>query len=256
LKNLPTIPFVIWCYQRSGSTHLTSLLASHPDVACWRELFFAGEGSAKEDYFTRSGASSIISFLDRFFSNNWQALNLIGGPTGRRHPRAIGFKLKYQQVLVRPAIIDYFQSHRRLFKIVHLVRHNLLATVVSSMMLPVVISRFNNVNVMQDTIQHEYTFSIQLDPEKLVSDLESLQHAIAEARGLLAGLNVIEITYEDLIARQTPCVTNILRFLEVDTTPILSSRYRKILPTSPLDVVTNRSEVEAMLKKTRFKMFL
>jgi Sulfotransferase family len=255
-KHVNTVPFVIWCNHRSGSTHLSSLLASHPDIACWRELFFAGEGAAKDDYFTRSHSSNLASFLDRFFLHEWRAINLVGAPLIAQQPGAVGFKLKYQQVERYPTVIEYLLSRRGAIKVIHLIRENLLATLVSSLILPAVIARFNNSNVLADTAVDDFQPSVRLNSQTLRFELEVLDAEIARAKKRIADLNSIEVIYEDLIAKPSSTSTRLLTFLDLDDRPVLQSRYRKLLPGSPLDSISNGEEVQAALKGTRFEAFV
>jgi hypothetical protein len=255
-KRVSAAPFVIWCNQRSGSTHLSSLLASHPSIACWRELFFAGEGGAKDDCFTRSHTLDLATFLDRFFLYDWQPINLVEAPANVRQPDAIGFKLKYQQVERYPMMIEYLLSRKGALKVIHLIRENLLATLVSCRILPATLMRFNNANVLAETAVDGFQPSVWLNPRTLSSDLEVLDAEIARARKRVADLNVMEVVYEDLITTPSFTSNRLLTFLDVNARPALYSKYRKLLPASPIESISNDEEVRAALKGTRFEVFL
>ncbi|MEM7316857.1 MAG: hypothetical protein AAF497_27310, partial [Planctomycetota bacterium] len=66
-------PFFLWFHHRSGSSHLSSLLDSHADVASWGELFYRGEAGATGDLFTRSGKKSEAEFLDDLYGYRWNS---------------------------------------------------------------------------------------------------------------------------------------------------------------------------------------
>jgi hypothetical protein len=250
------LPFVIWCNQRSGSTHLSSLLASHPNIACWRELFFAGEGDAKDDYFTRSHIRDLAEFLDRFFSHDWQPINLVEARPIVGEPGAVGFKLKYQQAERYPRLVSYLSSRRETLKVIHLIRKNLLATLVSSLILPAVFAKFSDANVLAEVMADNFQPSVRIVPQNLYSELEALDAVIDRARDCVADFNVMEVVYEDLITKPSAELNQLLMFLGVDSQPVLSSRYRKILPLSPLHSISNGDDVKAVLKGTRFESFL
>jgi hypothetical protein len=255
-SNQQAVPFVIWCNQRSGSTHLSSLLASHPEIACWRELFFAGEGRSSQDYFTRSRSSDLPSFLDRFFLYDWRAINLFYERPMVQEPNAVGFKLKYQQVARYPRISDYLLSRRSTIRVIHLVRANLLATLVSSRILPLVFARFNDANVLADTSLNDFHPLVSLDAKALHSDLECLEAEIVRSRELVANFNTLEVTYEDIVGTPPSSNNRLLTFLSVNSQRLLNSRYRKLLPMSPLDSISNKDEVWSVLKGTRFESCL
>jgi hypothetical protein len=230
------------------------LLASHPQVACWPEIFFAGEGSSKDDYFTQSQARDVASFLDRFFLYDWGSINLEGAT--ERRPDAVGFKLKYQQVQRYPSIVDELFSGRKALKIIHLVRENLLATLVSSLIVPKVFERFKDANVLVGKAVDSFQPSVWLNPRTLIAELEALETGIVQARERVAGMSAIEITYEELTTTPSSTSHRVLTFLGVDPEPVLSSRYRKLLPPSPLDSIENGEEVRAALQGSRFETFL
>jgi hypothetical protein len=248
------VPFVIWCNQRSGSTHLSSLLASHPQIFCWRELFFAGEAGSAEDYFTRSKCSDLRIFLDRFFSSEWAAINLCEERPTTKQPRAVGFKLKYQQVERYPGVGQYLLSGRSTIRIIHLVRVNLLAALVSARILPLVFARFKDANVLADTPLDGFQPAIRLDPTTLYFDLDFLMSELTRAREFAANFNTIEVTYEDLVRNFSSTSECLLRFLSLnDSTSVLQSRYRKLLPRQPLASISNKREVRIALQGTRFE---
>ena len=160
-------PLVIWCNQRSGSTHLSSLLASHPEIACWRELLFVGEGSAQDDYFTRSKSKDLAAFLSSFFNYDWgpRGINLRDESSIDRVPGAVGFKLKYGQAWRYPTVLDCLFRYRDTLRVIHLVRTNLVATLVSSLMLPTLFVKFGNSNVLVDAQLAGLDRSVWVDPK-------------------------------------------------------------------------------------------
>src|SRR5262245_60864541 len=172
-------PFIIWFHHRSGSTHLASLLDSHPDIACWREIFYRGEGLAAEDLFTLSGARSEEVFLEHLFSYRWGpgGANLCGADPQGPRPRGVGFKLKYQQAAAYPRVLESLRAQRRV-KVIHLVRTNLLAALASAAMIPRLLDRFRRPNVRAGDSLDGVERSVRLEPRTVLSELEALEASI------------------------------------------------------------------------------
>lgn len=257
MRNASPTRFIIWFNQRSGSTHLSSLLDSHPQLACWREIFYRGEGNVVDDEFTRSGLANVHKFLESFYLYKWGAggTQMVAEHDASHRPAAIGFKLKYQQADRYPEIDRYLRKDAEL-KVIHLVRKNLLATLVSSVMLPSVRARFGSANVKSDVALGEFCQSMELDASTVGARLSDLGAGIARARTVVAHLPVLEITYEDLMERHADTCKSILTFLGVDPMQSLSSEYRKILPNSLESVISNVHQIRGALSGTCYEEFL
>jgi hypothetical protein len=250
-------PFFIWFHHRSGSTHLTSLLDSHPAITCWKELFYRGERAAADDLFTRSRAPSADVFLDHVYSYRWgpEGANLSPADPRPPLPRAVGFKLKYQQAAVYPRVLDSLRG-RSGIKVIHLVRTNLLAALASAALVPRLWERFGRPHLLAGESPDGIEWSVRLDPRTVIAELEELEARIDEGRRALAEFEVLEITYEELLNAQAATCRTVLEFLGVDAAPDLTSRYAKVLPRSLRQTLTNADEVAAALAGSRFAPFL
>jgi sulfotransferase family protein len=249
----PRTGFVIWFNERSGSTHLSSLLDSHPQISCWREVFYRGEAERVYDYFDRSCLSSTNEFLEHFFEYRW-------GPEGTRMliehdvsvmPRAVGFKLKYQQLARRPDLEGCLELRPQL-KIIHLVRQNLLATLVSSHIVDRVFRQFGAANITKEMSVGELSRCVALNPRTIVAELSELEARIAGARESMRRFPMLEITYEDLLRAPAGTCRTILEFLGVESTQSLRSRYKKIMPIELRNSIINYADIEFVLNGTRF----
>lgn len=230
---------------------MSSLLASHPDIACWRELLFAGEGHARDDYFTRSRIDRLDEFLDRFFAHDWRSLSLFPHVEVPK-PQAVGFKLKYQQVDRYPGVIEYLLTHKNNIRVIHLIRKNCLATLVSTRALPAVFSSFGDANALVGTSIDGFRPKVWLNPETIVSDLDVVRTQITTAKQVIANLHAIDVSYEDLVRESSLTNGRLLCFLGIRESP-LSSSYQKLLPQSPLAAIVNPEEVSRALKGTDFE---
>lgn len=250
--------FVVWCHHRTGSTHLTSLLDSHPDVACWPELFFAGEGEALSDYYLDSEVESTGEFLSAFYSYDWgpSGANLPGTHRPARALAAIGFKLKYGQVQRYPDVLDYLRRIQDELLIVHLRRMNVLASLVSERALPLVSRRFGRPNVKTAINAVHFSPRVTLDPATIVDELEALCALVERSSALVEQFEVVEITYEDLIKEPPATLSRIAGFLGVSHEPELRTRYQKIMPAELREVIANADQIASALAGTRFSTLI
>jgi hypothetical protein len=246
--------FIIWFHQRSGSTHLRSMLDSHPRVTCWPELFFKGEANSAEDYYTRSGRDDVASFINDIFSCNIslddrKALN------ASAMPYAIGFKLKYQQLRRHVGIADYFRQVSDI-KVIHLIRKNLLATHVSSQMIRILFERFQRCNFTNEMALEDLDRTVELNLSTLVADLDAIDRSIQNARAELSHLDGIECYYEDIVSSHSETCQRLLGFIGVDPRFVLNSKYQKIMPYTVRESIRNFDQVFDVLRGTRFQIFL
>src|SRR5262249_43604388 len=110
-SRFPEVCFAVVGGPRTGSSHLVSLLDSHPDIACWgREVFLQGEA------FDLSGAPDPRSFLlDHLF---------------RVNTRAGGFKLLWD-AMDRFGCVIWDLLDELGVRLIHTVRRNVLDAYIS-----------------------------------------------------------------------------------------------------------------------------
>jgi len=256
-------PFIIWFNERSGSTHLVSLLNSHSKIACFHEIFYAGEGSAKSDVFQKSTASKVDNFLDDFFSYQWgvSQLNIVkhieeGKHNEDKNPKAVGFKLKYNQVKKYPQILDCLFRKKNRIKVIHLVRKNLLSTLVSSAMIPKLFPLLGRANLRKNLSIDEVARSVTLNPNTLLKDLQELEIKIIENRKIFADLDTIEINYESLVNFEIDTCSRVLKFLGVNENEILISEFQKIMPLKFEDSISNFQEIKKIITGSKYSTLL
>lgn len=251
------VPFLIWFHHRSGSTHLVSLLDSHPDIACWKEIFYRGEGTATEDLFTQSQEPSVEAFLDHLWSYRWgrQGTRLWRKDPEAGLPRGVGFKLKYQQAKVYPQVLEYLHQKKNI-KVIHLVRTNLLATLASAAMLPKLWERMQRPHLLKGESPNSLERRVHLEPGRVLQDLARLETQIQYGRQQLRGLEVLEVTYEDLLDAPTDTCRLVLEYLGLDSAVELSSGYAKVLPRSLFQTLSNAEEIQTALQGSRYETLL
>lgn len=250
--------FVIWFGQRSGSTHLVSLLDSHPLGACFPEIFFTGEGGVPFDYFQRSSCLTVDAFLTRFFAYNWgpAGADLPYGSYQRKPAAAVGFKLKYTQVNTYPEVFQYIHDRRTEIRVIHLIRKNVLARLVSCTALKQVLQRFGKANIMRSSLEDRIEVATWLDPVTLVDDLRRLENEAEFGRRLVEPLVTKEVYYEDLVERPYHALAEVQDFVGLPVRGGLYSGFRKILPTDLEQCVVNFATVKAVLSGSEYETFL
>jgi hypothetical protein len=229
------LDFVILCLGRTGSTHLQSLLDSHPDIRCYSELF------TDVDLATGHGESRAPTFMG---SPHEDPRAYIAELTAGVDANAIGFKLPNNSLRAFPQAASVLEGPD--LKIVRLSRRNLLALLVSRRMLA-------TTRVPQSTHGSYGDARVRIEPQRCVS---AFKHMEADERALdeLAdGHEVFRLSYEELVAGRR--LDELQRFLGVEPRPLHSLFSR--LRTRPLsETIENWDELAAALRGTRFEAFL
>jgi hypothetical protein len=217
----PLIRFAIVGNPRTGSSHLVSMLDSHPDIACWDcELFDQGEE------FERSGYASPRDFLcERVFQvNAW----------------AVGFKLLYDAMVRTPGIWDVLKDLG--IRLVHCYRANYLDGYLSLQMA--------TVNNAFTCFYGDYTIErVTLDPEDCREWMELAQSIDQDLprKALTLGLPILSIEYKDLCADQA----SVLDFLEVVRRP-MNSRLQKQRNGRQAELIVNYEALKRQFTGTRW----
>lgn len=247
-------PFIIWFNQRSGSTHLVSLLDSHPEIACFSEIFFQGEGLASNDLFSDSEVDEEETFLEHFFSYRWgpEGSNIVKQPQQQKLLGAVGFKLKYEQAARYPKVFQHLYKHKDRIKVIHLIRENFLSTIASSTFIPKLLNTFKRPNLHHGVSLDGISCTVKLNPDNILEELENLESSITRGRKAVLDFDTLEVTYENLVDSQNGTCRRILQFLGVGGTDSLSSGFQKIMPSSLKDSIQNIDEIRSLLSVSKF----
>lgn len=192
--------FVILTGGRTGSTWVMSSLNSHPQVACYGELFHTGTHTLRTpprgrqdhpyfDTFMREGGAG-ANPVDRA-RLWWRYLDELYGP--REGVAATGFKLLYLQARAHPWLLAALAARRVLA--VHLIRDNPLDIIVSQDM---VRARGAFHAAAGDEVE---THRVTLDTDTLERRVRREELKIRAGRSALraALLPVHELRYDDLV---------------------------------------------------------
>lgn len=260
-----TTKFCILSTQRSGSTWLTELLNNDPQVVTLGELFLWRNKTNKlstivpKDYqnqysSTQTMKISTPTFCDFATSKSgvrpWIIFKYLEQfDVYSEKYSAVGFKLMYNQLLLRPEILVKFAIDG--YKIIHLVRKNYLDILISKASMK----------------QHGYvhlksnidTLPVTLEISSLLQKLSFREFVSITIQKLLNILpnSVLEISYESLCSDKTKAMSHITDFLEIPSKEIeYISSLKKINSGSYHKKITNYEQVKEILEGTRFQNLL
>ena len=229
------LDFVILCLGRTGSTHLQSLLDSHPDVRCYGELFTdvdlaTGHGDSRAQTFIGSPHDDPLAYLSEL--------------TAGVEARAVGFKLPNNSLRAFPEA-EHVLAHPGL-KVVRLSRRNLLALLVSRRMLAAT-------GVPQSTHGSYGDAQIHIEPQRCLTAFRHMESDESRLDELAAEHEVFRLTYEELVAGRG--LDELQDFLGVEPRPLQS--WFSQLRTRPLgETIENWDEISTALRGTRYEAFL
>lgn len=229
VANATGLTFVIACLGRTGSTHLVSLLDSHPDIRCFGELFTQHEGTLDEAFVT-SPIDDPVEYVAQL--------------TAPLHERAVGFKLPLNSIRAHPEALRVVEDDG--VRVVRLRRLNLLALLASRRLLA-------TTRVPQSTHGDYGDATVVIDPQQALSVFKLTDEHERYLDGLADGKPVFQITYEDLAAGRS--LDDLQSFLGVDPVP-LRSMFKRVRSRSLAETIENWEEVEAALRGTPYARFL
>jgi len=255
--------FILLATQRTGSSWVQEMLNSHADLKVYSELFLRDASGmpmwepsdvefAASFVAGRAGAPAIVTrrywtvrYLRRLFDQGTQA---------------VGFKYMYDQVPHSPEVLAYAAVAR--VPIVHLIRKNLLDTVISSK-LALASGLYHLPTDGRPPIpwlaSDREDVKIRLEPGEVIGELSRLarEHRIARSWLRVTRTPTLEVEYEELVA-DSHQFGRVLSFLGVPNPDAsrLGSGLEKVRTEPRSHVITNFSELESTLAGTPFEAFL
>ena len=244
--------FCVITTPRSGSTWLSTLLDSHPQIKAFEEPFIWRknrpnwqEKSLPTYYKYKNNAkvkSPLILFKYIDILNNYN--------DEQKNINAIGFKLMYGQIRENPEVLIKLILDR--YRIVHLVRCNYLDILISR------VSRKQNSVVHSKEVQLK-TKQVVLNPLLLIEELERLEknYEVFHTALKLIPLPVLEITYESLQINKDEILGSIANFLQVDSTFAgFKSELKRVNQGAYQEKISNYDQVVETLKSTKYAKFI
>lgn len=268
-------PFVIFFQERTGSTLLCALLDSHPDIVCRREDFHEIKSHRVDPHSPVNPTTPIDGFLPQLSGFRGK----VTCPTRKQilghlydiyscQAKACGFKFKFPiQHKLFPDVLEELRHLASRTRFITLSRKNPLKQAVSRQNMLRIQSAlgpgFANLNsdfteIEKQKIQQQ---SFEVDIEAAISYAGQLLKQNRNARKVVSdllpeGTERLDISYEDLLYRQTETSKQVLRFLGVDDQIPLNAEVRKATSDRLSEIIENYQELVEEVSKTELGVFL
>jgi LPS sulfotransferase NodH len=187
-------PYVILFIERDGSTYLTSLLTSHPQVEAIYERFsvLVQQGASAKDQLSWAGEFFTLPTISRV--------------------KARGFKTKLVDVLD----VDGFTQvlHEKGVRVIQMRRRNRVKAVVSRINARRLFEATGKWNLYN---RSDRVAATEIDPQEFATYLEEREQADAELQAYVDRLNLptLKIVYEDLLVAKDQTLNQVFNFLRV-----------------------------------------
>ncbi len=260
-------PFVIWFQHRSGSTHLVSLLNSHPEVKCKGEIFGCFRLGNLEQRLQFPNGYALGESLYR------RVLNLFPGKiedpqdiqclqqledfvfARQSHTDKIrGFKFKFpSQAKLFELISHELCARASEIKLICLTRKNLLRRAISVLNLGKIQELSHQANVRTALNLPPAVYDIQ-EVVRLISYYERIDREFLDWP--LNFPNRLDIEYQELVDHQSRVCLELQRFIGVSEERELVSKTHRITATDLEKQVLNMNELRQVLEEQGFSRFL
>jgi Sulfotransferase family len=241
--------YLLTCPARTGSTMLTWYLQSHPDVCAHGEVL-APQGPLDfygvnyridpplEQVLLRRRDRDPVAFLREFV---WEA----------GHRRAVGFKGKYEELLLPQyaAVLSEIAADTAI-RVLHLTRDNLLERYLSQY-LALHVYRVYNVAGGRPLPEHA---RVHLSPPECEEDFRRTEERQSSFRAVLRDHQVLELSYEQLVGKPDASLTRVQAFLGVEERK-LETKSVKLRGRPVPDVVENYDELASHFRGSPYERF-
>lgn len=233
----PDKKFVIYTRGRTGSTVLTDLLNSHPDMFCDHEIFNISDTITKVKY----PLLYISSCSKRASAHN---------------KNVYGFKLKIEQMKNEHEYKDIDVILSRLetagWKFIYLKRINILNHTISGLL-----SNQSKVFHLKNGKEFKHE-KINIDCKHLFDVMNYFEDLERQEEESLKYVSYMTVNYEpDLLDNSAHQKTadRIFEYLGISSHPV-NTTFRKIIPENLKDIILNYEEMHDFVINTRFGKFL
>jgi LPS sulfotransferase NodH len=257
-------PFVLLATQRTGSSWVQEMLGSHPELKVYCELFLIDARGVPlwEPNDIEFAASFVEARAARpaLLTHSYWRIRYLRELLYQEGPQAVGFKYMYDQIPHSPEVLAYAALAR--VPVVHLVRRNLLDTVISAKR-----ARASGVYHLPSDGRAQIPWlssdrgavSLRVDADDVLSELRRLHRQRQRMRRWLrlSGTPTCEVEYERLVGDRGE-FGRVLEFLEISEPDVtlLDSALEKVTTERRSEMIENFSELEAKLAGTRFEALL
>lgn len=243
------VNFLIAGIQRSGTTYIRRCLDSHSMIQCHGEVFlkrYCNNPYGYYEYLSASLQRRIGHILYRSLVVN-HYLDYLASVSSKP---IVGFKLMHSQLRRIPYEFPMLlrNIHNGDIKVIQIIRRNVLKTYLSRLS-----TKASGRYHAKSDIDVATLF---VDTSRLISELDKIRAENAWWSRLLSGTNYMVVEYESFTANKEAESRRMLDFLGVNRYEVLASTNRKINPDDISQLVTNYSDMEAVLQGTRYECYL
>jgi hypothetical protein len=260
--------FFVLSAPRGGSTYLSGLLQSHPNIVCYNELFKRDKCHFNYPFFPDENDPEILQIRDHGpakFLNKFVFRNYLDNFS------AVGFKMLYPQFLDSQfADVKKQLLKNKKIKIIHLVRTNYLQRLVSQktaetsgkwfQLDPVYLETLVKNELVKKEASVELAelkgkpLQFNLDFQETLAFFEQSEKNLADMKYVIHGHPVLEISYESLTAHHSEECNRILDFLNTGKIP-LYSRLKKQIDLKMSDIIINFETLKKSFSHTKWSFF-
>ena len=224
--------FVILFVERAGSTYLTTLLKSHPDVNAVTEKLSAmrAEGLGADEQL------------------KWTREYLLPPFVGRN--RAIGFKSKQTDILDPEGFASILQSYG--CRIIQLQRQNSVKAVISTINAKRLWENSGHWNLLEEKNRQP---AMDVDPDEFDTLLKIREKWDTDLEQYVQQLNLptCQLYYEDLLQNESHFLKKIFDFLDVPLKPV-QGKTIKHTSDNLREVITNFEKLRSQYKNTNYEL--
>ena len=223
--------FVIMFVERAGSTYLTTLLNSHPEIRCVTEKLDSLKNKS-------DGPSAQL---------NWTTKDLTPPLLGNN--RAIGFKTKQVDILDPDSFRQILKKKK--CRILQLQRRNSVKAVISTINARRLWKTSGNWNFLQET-DRQSAMQVDLDEFDNLLMVREKWDADLVQYVKLVDLPTLQLYYEDILENENHFIQKTFEFLDVASKPV-QGKTLKHTSDDLRDVILNYDELRSKYKNTPYE---
>jgi LPS sulfotransferase NodH len=216
------VPYVILFIERDGSTYLSSLLSSHPNIEAVYERFavLKQKNATSEDQ---------LDWAEKFFTP--AIINTVS---------ARGFKTKLIDILDQEKFKDL--CIKKNLRIIHMHRRNRVKAVISKINAKRLYDKSGYWNLYEEKDRIPATLFDINQIDELMIEREMLENEL-DKYVISLNLPTLKVTYEDLLTKKDVSLKTIFDFLKVPMKPV-ESKTIKHTDDDLQNVILNFEEVK------------
>ena len=227
--------FIIFAQGRSGSSFLTDLLNSHPDIRCDGEILNVKWSGKKlfPTFYVKSVAKTSKEKVYGFHVKFYQLYDLHNRPHQNVNPKKFLINL-----------------HKSDWKIIYLKRNNVFRQTISNF-----VAESSGIYHLRNEDELNLP-KIQIDVDRILERMAGRIKCLSYEKEILKTIPHLEIIYEiDLLKNPEKGIDKVLKYLEVRPYPVKSTLHRTSKDKLQ-DYIINYNEISEHISKTKYSKYL